>query len=75
MQFYLTAVVECAKRYGLELNWSKTKVLKIRSDENILDPDGSPLSCAEQAVYLGALLSTHGTDSKEINRRIGEASA
>ena len=73
MQYYIDTVVRCARNYGLELNWSKTKLLRIRADGLILTPDGIPIECADQAIYLGALLTSSGLQSKEIGRRIGEA--
>ena len=74
MQYYLDTVVGCARYYGLELNWGKTKLLRIRVDGLISTPDGSNIDCVDQVVYLGALLTSSGIQSKEIARRIGEAS-
>eukprot|EP00973_Karenia_brevis_P066232 9205418-Karenia_brevis.AAC.1 len=73
MQQYLNNVVSYGKMYGLQINWSKTKLLSIRTNGVIFDDTGNQLPISEQAIYLGALIRADGSSSKEISRRIGEA--
>ena len=65
--------MECGKNYGLQLNWDKIVLLRIRGQDPILDDSEKDMPIKDEAIYLGGLISADGSCSKEINRRIGEA--
>ena len=56
LQNHLDLVVDEGKRYGLELNWEKTMVLRIHCTANLHGPDGVVLKVVPQMVYLGGLI-------------------
>ena len=66
-------LVDEGRRYGLELNWSKTVAMRIHNEGQLIQPSGEPVKFVEQAVYLGGLLSTTACAKSEVTRRIGEA--
>ena len=72
-QYYLRNVVECGKNYGLQLNWDKAVLLRIRSQDPNLDDNGKEMPVKDEAIYSGALISADGNCNKEKNRRIAEA--
>ena len=43
LQDHLNIIVDEGKRYGLELNWGKTFMMKIKNQGQILQPNGQPL--------------------------------
>ena len=43
LQAHLDILVEEGKKYGLELNWDKTMVIKVHSTGSLHTPDGMPL--------------------------------
>lgn len=73
LQRQLECVVDEGKRYGLELNWTKTLAMRIRHDGMVTQPSGEPVKCVEEAVYLGGLLSATADAKPEVTRRLGEA--
>ena len=75
LQKMLHGVVETGRQYGLEMNWDKVELLRVRGDGRVEGPGGEPVKLAKQAVYLGALVSADGRIGGELNRRIGQASA
>ena len=75
LQSQVTSVHEDSKRYGLQMNKKKTKVMvmgKENSDANI-QVEGEEIECVNQFIYLGSLISNDNDCSKEIKRRIGIA--
>ena len=72
-QALLNAIVHYRKYYDLQINWSKTYLLRIGSDENISDTYGNNIKCKDDIIYLGGLLAANGDLYREITRRIGEA--
>ena len=73
LQRHLENIVQIGKRYGLELHWGKTEVIRVRHDGVIYAEDGRPLNNKDRVVYLGALLHAAGDPKAEVDRRIGEA--
>ena len=59
-QTYLNTLIEMAEPYGLQPNWDKTLHLRIGHAEELFGPQGELLKTANQAVYLGALLTDTG---------------
>ena len=73
LQLVLDLIIQEGEKYGLQLNWKKTVMMRIRNDGQVFSPDGHALESVEQAVYLGGLLSTTANSKPEVTRRIGEA--
>ena len=67
-------MVEEGRRYGLELNWSKTVQMQVSTASRVTQPNGENIKSVREAVYLGGLLTCDGRAVREITRRIGEAS-
>lgn len=65
---------ENAKKIDLNINETKTKVVKIFSnkDEN-LSINGKALEKVETSMYLGANISTEGGTDKDLTARIKKA--
>ena len=72
VQKYLDHITAVGRSYGLELNFLKTILLRVRGEYDIYGADGKPLQVKSQAVFLGGLLSTDGSVGAELSRRIGE---
>ena len=70
---YLQAVFEAGRRYGMELHYNKFQLLNIQCDTRIQRPDGLAVNASARMVYLGTVLSEHGSTDAELNRRIGQA--
>ena len=68
-------VVETGRHCGLEMNWDKVELLRVRGDGRVEGPRGESVKLVEHAVYLGALGSADGRIGGELNRRVGQASA
>ena len=75
LQQYLHALIKTAGVYGLQPNWDKTLHLRVGHENDIFVPEGGPVKTASQAVYLGSLLTTTGSSSRSVGRRIGEATS
>ena len=73
LQIILDLIIQEGEKYGLELNWKKTMMMRVRNNGQVYSPDGHPLKSVEQAVYLGGLLNTTVNSKPEVTRRIGEA--
>ena len=58
--------------YGLEINWSKTVQIQVSTQQQIGRPDGGPIACAREGVYLGGMLTCDGRARRELVRRLGE---
>ena len=73
LQRHLECITRVGRRYGLELHWGKTEVLRVRHDGLIYAEGNQPLKNKDYAVYLGSLLQAAGDPKAEVDRRIGEA--
>ena len=72
LQILLDAVVAEGAKYGLELNWEKTFQMNVNTDENVYRPNGSALQQKDSLIYLGGLISSDSSVSRELNRRLSE---
>ena len=63
VQKYLDHITAVGRSYGLELNFLKTILLRVRGEYDIYGADGKPLQVKSQAVFLGGLLSTDGVSA------------
>jgi len=71
----LTVVQEEASTFGLQINWSKTKILQVPSStcsSTVQVADG-PVEVVDAFVYLGCLIDSSGGSRGEVLRRIGLA--
>eukprot|EP00973_Karenia_brevis_P047013 6523922-Karenia_brevis.AAC.1 len=73
LQILLDAFQLHAKRYGLTLNWEKTKLMTINCEGFLVDGNGGYVKTVDQLVCLGGLLCNDGNHSRDIVRSIGEA--
>ena len=56
----LKVLKEAAKKYGLEINMNKTKILRIRGKESCEEIAGYEI--VEQTKYLGVMVGGYGRD-------------
>ena len=73
LQLHFDLLIDEGRRYGLELNMSKTVAMRIHNTGRVFQPSGEPIEFVDEAVYLGGLLSSKGSARAELTRRIGEA--
>ena len=73
VQEFLKAVVECGFKYGLELSWSKTHAINIKTEELLYDPLRNSLVIKAQTMYLGSSIRADGNHSIKVSRQIAEA--
>ena len=69
MQRLINAIVHEGANYGLEINWSKTIQIQVSTPHIITRPDGSPIVCARDAVYLGGLVTCDNKAGRKFVRR------
>ena len=74
VQQYMNCVGAVGAEYGLQFNWGKLELLKVRSGEDVYKPTGERVVPTDNLVYLGSTLSADGQITTEISRRIGRAS-
>jgi len=71
----LTVMQEEASTFGLQINWSKTKILQVSSSSSsstVQVADGQ-VEVVDAFVYLGCLIDSSGGSRGEVLRRIGLA--
>ena len=73
LQLHLDLLIDEGRRYGIELNMSRTLVMRVCNSGIVRQPFGEPLKCVDEAVYPGGLLSSSGSARPELIRPIGEA--
>eukprot|EP00959_Pyramimonas_sp_CCMP1952_P398826 8357224-Pyramimonas_sp.AAC.1 len=73
MQNMLNAIVAESRKYGLELNWSKTLQMQMCTNCTVERPDGGPIATIREAIYLGGMITCDARASPELTRRSGEA--
>jgi NADPH:quinone reductase-like Zn-dependent oxidoreductase len=75
LQQLMDRVNETSKKYGLEMNIKKTKVMVVsRNREKIvITCNGGILEQVESFRYLGAIVEESGDGSREIRARLGMA--
>ena len=64
LQTLLDTLIDEGKQYGLELNWKKKVLMKIRNAWSIQDPSGKLLTAVDQAEYLGGTYAKTGGGQK-----------
>ena len=72
MERLVNAIVQESVAYGFEINWDKTVQIQVATARKINRPDGGPISCSREAVYLGGLVTCDGKAGRELVRRLGE---
>jgi hypothetical protein len=75
LQQLMDRVNETSKKYGLEINTKKTKVMVVsRNRERIvITCNGGVLEQVESFRYLGAIVEENGDGGREIRARLGNA--
>ena len=73
VQFLTNKIVDFGRKYGLELHWGKTVLLRSRHQGTIYAPSGAQVAAKDSSVYLGGLLSSDGAARAEVSRRVGES--
>jgi len=71
----LTVMQEEATTFGLQINWSKTKILQVPSSccsSTVQVADGH-VEVVDAFVYLGCMIDSSGGSRGEVLRRIGLA--
>jgi len=71
----LTVMQEKASTFGLQINWSKTKILQVLSSSSsstVQVADGH-VEVVDAFVYLGCMIDSSGSSRGEVLRRIGLA--
>jgi len=66
----LTVMQDEASDFGLQINWSKTKVLSSTSSSTVQVADGH-VEVVEAFVYVGCIIDSSGGSTGEVLRRIG----
>ena len=75
VQELMHCIEECGAHYGLQLNWRKLELMKVRTGADIVGRDGSPIAAKQSLIYLGTSLVADGRVSAELSRRIGAATS
>ena len=72
VQLHLRIVIDEGRRYGLELNASKTVMLQVNHTGSIYHESEEVVKVVDEALCLGGLLASNAEVRPEITRRIGE---
>lgn len=66
-----------AKKFGLEVSWPKTKIMRVADDEapQSINLNSHNIAIVDQFVYLGSLITNTGDMAPEVSRRRGLASS
>ena len=73
IQQLLDAIASAGARYGMELHWSKFKLLQVDGVYHLSAPGGTIIAPNEVMTYLGATLYGDGGVKRELNRKLGTA--
>ena len=73
VQAHLLILIDEGKRYGLELNESKTLLMQVNHTSRIYHASGEAIQVVDEAVYLGGLINAKADARPELTRRLGEA--
>ena len=71
LEEYTARVEEAGREFGLQLHWGKVQLVRVRSTQDVCEPDGSLLEATPSMIYLGSLLHEDGKAASELSRRIG----
>ena len=71
----LTLIQEEASTFGLQMNWSKTKILQVSysSSSSTVQVADRHVKVVDAFVYLGCMIDSSGGSRGEVLRRIGLA--
>ena len=73
VQAHLLILIDEGKRYGLELNASKTVVIQVSHTSQLYHATGEAIKVVDEAVCLGGLINAKADARPELTRRLGEA--
>ena len=73
VQLHLRILIDEGRRYGLELNASKTVMFQVNHTGSIYHESREVVEVVDEAEYLGGLLTYNAVVRPEITKRIGEA--
>eukprot|EP00959_Pyramimonas_sp_CCMP1952_P241191 5040690-Pyramimonas_sp.AAC.1 len=71
IQDLMSCVGECARHYGLTLNWRKVEVKRCRAETHLVNGAGKGATGISSLVDLRALLSADGWNGADLNRIFG----
>lgn len=69
LEHMIKEIVEKSREVGLEINADKTKLMTNSTERN-LEVNGTKFEYVKEFVYLGQIISSEDSMSKEINKRI-----
>jgi len=69
----LTVMQEEASTFGLQINWSKTKILQVLSSTSTVQVAHGHVELVDAFVYLGCIIDSSGGSRRELLNRIGIA--
>src|SRR5688572_17059215 len=77
LQELTTRVHESSKRFGLKINGEKTKTMTIGKEKEKINItlEGEELEQVTEFVYLGGVITEDAESTRDIRKRIGQASA
>jgi hypothetical protein len=70
---YLSCIVDCGSKHGLEMNWKKVELMRIKTTDNVASPDGQNLAPKSPFIYLGTSIAANGNVDSELACRLGMA--
>ena len=77
LQELVTAINDKGKRYGMEMNITKTKGMIVSKKETVpeikINIEGESIQQVKEMIYLGFMATENGKCEREIKRRIGVA--
>ena len=73
VQAHYLILIDEGRKYGLELNATKTVMMRINHTGSIYHESGEAVNIVEEAVYLGGLITSTANARPELTRRLGEA--
>jgi hypothetical protein len=74
LQHITTEIDKNSRRFGLQINIDKTKVMAVekkRNKELHINISGKEVEQVDKFVYLGGLITANGSNEEDIQRRIG----
>jgi len=75
VQYFMECIAEIGGQYGMEFNWGKLEVLRVRHGGHVMMADGSLVKEKDTMLYLGSQLASDGRVQAELSRRLGMAAA
>jgi len=75
LEYFMHTIADIGKRYGMEYNWGKLEVLRVRHSGHVTQADGTRVKEKDAMVYLENQLAADGRVSAELSRRLGMARA